>query len=175
MTNAEAFLEYEFASLTDFFCGSSSITVEEEPREPLVFTISNGAHHGSQEDFLAPSAPDSASRDHLGDATGLYACGERYYEVLTLGNLLKVDLATGVITLQQTVTASDAGSYTCEMKVYLAEFPAVQRTFQVDFKIVIEGGDASSGQANDVISPTDPKLQDDENCKIKKLVKFMGS
>ena len=53
----------------------------------------------NQEVYMAPLAPDSASKDYLGDASGLAGCGDRIYELKTQGQLVKIEPLTGEISL----------------------------------------------------------------------------
>ena len=72
--------------------------------------------------YLVPEAPDTASKEKLGDPTGLVACGDRTYEVLTNEDLIYIDSLTLELSLYPN---ADVGTYKSKVRVYLTDYHTV--------------------------------------------------
>ena len=66
-----------------------------------------------------PAFTDTVSMNDLGDPTGLFACGERIYEVQTQIDLIWIDSVAREVQLFNSVTADQVGEYAADVFVYL--------------------------------------------------------
>ena len=80
-SNEEVYFDVQIPTQAELYCKDSTIEFTQDQLS-YVFTLPpNGKPN--IEVFLMPEAPDTASKEILGDPTGLVACGDRTYEVLS--------------------------------------------------------------------------------------------
>ena len=68
-----------------------------------------------------------------------------------------IDSGTGELTLYDSVTKAEAGSYTALVKVYLADYTAVETQFNLKFDIELE-------LTTDPDDKPKPSWQEDPTC-----------
>lgn len=88
--NTQVQYEIQFPIYRDLVCPLTTLSLQSSPVAQLTFSM---PYDGSQnyEVFSLPLLVDSASMTKLGDPTGLAACGDRIYTVVTLTDKIEVD------------------------------------------------------------------------------------
>ena len=109
----------------------------------------------------------------LGDFTGLFACGERIYEVQTQIDLIWIDSVAREVHLFNSVTAHQVGEYTADILVYLEEYPSVTTQFQLLFNIQQEPSPDEEPKDEEQVDPEeDFSPMPNPDCEIEALVNY---